>query len=423
MLNSNDLSILRSLGEKIARIAEHPVMDERRSSWKAEKALRGVRPMILAESGGVIDEVVPLSSLQCEGEWARGIERWLRDRIFHAESVGDDYVVEPRVYYGGVVTSSDFGVQTVYHKPETDGVLGSHVWDAPLKKLPEDIEKLHFREHVFDAEATLESKTTLESVFAGILAVENKSSYWWTLGLTNPAVGLYGLQELLMAFYDCPDGLHALMAFLRDDHLQTVDWLESNGLLTVNNEDDYIGSGSIGYTDLLPQSDYQPGSPARTRDMWVLSESQETVGVSPELFEEFIFPYQLPVAEKFGLSYYGCCEPIDSRWEVVKRLPNLRCVSISPWSDQTKMAANLGKDHVFCRKPNPALISTAWNEDTIRRDIRETLEITRGLNVEFAMKDVHTLCGEPWRLGRWVEIVREEMALAGCGETQGRIMV
>ena len=92
-----------------------------------------------------------------------------------------------------------------------------------------------------------------------------------------------------------------------------------------------IGSGSAGYTDELPQSDWREGDSVRATDQWVLSESQETVGVGPRLFEEFIFPYQLDLAKRFGLLYYGCCEPVHSRWDVLKKFPNLRKVSVSPW--------------------------------------------------------------------------------------------
>jgi hypothetical protein len=69
---------------------------------------------------------------------------------------------------------------------------------------------------------------------------------------------------------------------------------------------------------------------------------------------------------------------------------------------------------VFCRKPNPTLISTAkFDEELIRDDLRRTLEVAGGCNLEIVMKDVHTVCDEPWRLGRWVEIAREVCDSAG----------
>jgi hypothetical protein len=144
--------------------------------------------------------------------------------------------------------------------------------------------------------------------------------------------------------------------------------------------------------------------------MWGLSESQETVGVSPGMFEEFIFPYQAPVISRFGLSYYGCCEPLHTRIKTVKRLSNLRRVSISPWCDQERMVDELGSNYIHCRKPKPTLISTEiFDEDVIREDIRTTLRITQGCPVELVMKDVHTLCNQPWRLGHWVSLAREEI--------------
>ena len=96
--------------------------------------------------------------------------------------------------------------------------------------------------------------------------------------------------------------------------------------------------------------------------------------------------------------------------KIIKRLPNLRRLSVSPWCSQERMADELGKDYIFCRKPAPAMISTAvWDEDMIRDDLRTTLRIATaaGCPLEFAMKDVHTFAGQPWRLGRWVQIARE----------------
>jgi hypothetical protein len=144
--------------------------------------------------------------------------------------------------------------------------------------------------------------------------------------------------------------------------------------------------------------------------MWCLTESQETVGVSPEQFEEFVFRYQLPIQERFGLNCYGCCEPLQSRWHVVKRIPRLRRVSVSPWADQRKMAEALQDDYVYSRKPAPSLLAVPHiDEDAVRADIRETLDITKGCVVELVMKDNHTLGHNPDNIVRWVRIAREEI--------------
>lgn len=407
-VDDHDIAILRDLYRRQREIAQDPVMGRRARLWRRHNALDRTRPMILAEVWGVHDEVMPMASLHCHEDWARRLERGLRCLIFRYERVGDDLVVQPWIQYGWHVTIGDFGVTTELVRGANEGKLGSYTWDPPIKDLDRDLDRLHVRELRVDRERTAAWGHFLETHFGDILPVRRRASYWWTTGLTWSAINLIGLEPLMLAMYDNPEGLHRLMAFLRDDVLHMLDWFEREGLLSLNDEGDYVGSGTLGWTDELPQPDMPPEGPVRVQDLWGLSESQETVGVSPEMFETFIFPYQLPVIRRFGLSYYGCCEPVHLRWPIIRRIPNLRCVSVSPWCDQAVMAEALGQDYIFCRKPNPALISTGvFDEDAIREDLRTTLRVAGDCSLQLVMKDVHTLNNEPQRLGRWVTLARE----------------
>jgi hypothetical protein len=223
----------------------------------------------------------------------------------------------------------------------------------------------------------------------------------WTL------IRLRGLEQIMLDMLDDPDGLHRIMAFLRDGHLARLDFLESNGLLSLNNDGTYVGSGGFGWSRELPAPDF--AGRVRTIDMWGFGESQETVGVSPAMFAEFVLPYQLPLLERFGLNCYGCCEPLDSRWEHVARIPRLRRVSVSAWADVRRMAERLGNRYIFSWKPRPAdLASPHFDEDAVRGYVREMLQATRDCRVEVIMKDNHTIGRDPRRVVRWVEIVREE---------------
>ena len=60
---------------------------------------------------------------------------------------------------------------------------------------------------------------------------------------------------------DQPEGLHRLMAFLRDGHLAKLDFLEGNGLFSLNNDDTYVGSGGFGWSHELPQPDFDGRTP------------------------------------------------------------------------------------------------------------------------------------------------------------------
>jgi hypothetical protein len=410
-LSSRDLEVLRALGRRKAECAGDPANAERRRAWYAHDAGEaGSRPLVLAEIGGVLGEVMPDSVLQCTDPWARGVEYGLRQDLYGFEVLKHDRVIEPWMQLNWKIQSSGYGVQTVQHRADNEGRLGARRWDPPIQDLDRDLDKLQPRRFTVDRAATLAEKARLEAVFDGILPTRIRGSFWWTMGMTIVAIDLIGLESLMLAMFDNPSGLHRLMAFLRDDHLGYAEWLEREGLLSLNNEADPIGSGSFGHTRDLPAVGYD-GTHVRTRDLWVLLESQETVGVGPDQFEEFIFPYQRAIAERFGKCYYGCCEPVHGRWHVLERLPNLARVSISPWADQPAMAERLGRRYVFSRKPAPSAISTGTFDDAaIRADLRGTLSAARNCRVELIMKDVHTVNREPRRLARWVELAREAIA-------------
>ena len=130
----------------------------------------------------------------------------------------------------------------------------------------------------------------------------------WTL------IRLRGLEQFMLDMIEHPDELHRLMAFLRDGHLAKLEWLEQNELLSLNNDGTYVGSGGFGWSHRATAAGLC--GHVRARDMWGFAESQETVGVSPTMFAEFVLPYQLPILERFGLNCYGCCEPLDARWRL-----------------------------------------------------------------------------------------------------------
>jgi hypothetical protein len=413
-IDHDDLKILRALARRRVELSRHPVNQERREAWyKLDCGAPDARPMVLIEHGGIADKVkvLPDSMLQCKGQEARGFEWAFRHELYQFEVLKDDHVIEPYWNIGWAVGTSNYGVETVQHYVKDYEGMGARTWDAPIKNLDGDLGKLRPRTFSVDREATFKSKAYHEAIFEDALPIRIRGGYWWTLGMTWSAIDLIGLENLMLYMFDNPEGLHRLMAFLRDDHIAYARWLEKEQLLCLNNENDYIGSGSMGYSRELPQPDWKPGMPVRLKDLWVLSESQETVGVGPDQFEEFIFPYQLAVAELFGKCYYGCCEPVNNRWHVLKRFPNLARVSVSPWADEAFMARECGRKVVYSRKPNPTLISTTrFDEDAIRADLRKTLSAAGGCRLEIVMKDVHTINNEPERLPRWVALAREVIA-------------
>jgi hypothetical protein len=395
--------LLRTLAGEVAELAARPIEAEKRDLWLRHNALQPTRPVIFCDPENGWHEIIRPEHLECEGELARDWEFRLRREIFWGAQMCDDRVIIPFFEVPHLAVESDWGM----HETRIGGQHGgAYTWDPPLKEYA-GLSKLHFPEIVVDHAATELRAALAQEILGDLLTVRVKTLWWWTLGMTWTLVNLRGLLQIMYDMVDAPDELHRLMAFLRDGHLAKLDWLEEQGLLSLNNDGTYVGSGGFGWTDELPQKDF--AGRVRPCDMWGFGESQETVGVSPEMYAEFVLPYQLPILARFGLNCYGCCEPLDKRWEYVKQIPRLRRVSVSPWSSRAFMAERLGANYILSMKPNPAdLARDSFDEEKVRAVLREDMHTTRGCRVEVIMKDNHTVRDDPRRVVRWVQIAREE---------------
>ncbi|MFH0964875.1 MAG: hypothetical protein V2A58_12820 [Planctomycetota bacterium] len=400
-----DRGILRRLAGKVAEFAALPVQAEKRDLWHRHNALAPSRPLIFCDPEGGWQEIIPKSVLECQGERARNWEFRLRQEIFWGESMGDDRVIEPYWDVGWEGERSDWGIKEV--RDESSVEKGAY---RIVPSLPSygDMDKLHAPRITVDHEATERKLDEAGEVFGGLLEVRHRGGWWWSLGMTWDVIKLRGLEQFMLDMYDEPENLHRLMSILRDGTLEMLDFLERENLLSLNNDGTYVGSGGFGYTNELPQKDFD-GERVRPMDMWGFCESQETVGVSPALFEEFVFWYQLPLMERFGINCYGCCEPLDKRWDVVKRFPRLRRVSCSAWVNTPDMAEKLGDKYIYSMKPNPSDLAAAkMDEERVRAGLREAFRQTRDCRVECIMKDCHTIGNNPQNVMRWSRIAREE---------------
>lgn len=404
VMSQADRQVLRRLAERVAAIAGSTRMDEVRRLWKQVNTLQKTRPAVFCDPENGWNEIVTEAQMECQGKLARRWEMDLRKEIFWGDEMGDDKPVEPCFDVPYTVSPDDWGVKPEYQRTSA---TGSCVWDAPIKDYATDLKKLHAPQFEIDWETTNGCVEIAKAALGDILPVRLKGIWWWSLGLTWPAATLRGLNKILYDFVEQPDELKELLATISRGHMQKLDTLEREGLLSLNNDGTYVGSGGYGFTDELPAEGFD--GRVRCADMWGFTESQETVNVSPAMYEEFIFPHEKPIMDRFGLTCYGCCEPLHGRWQVVRRHHGLRRVSCSPWVDVQKMADYLQDKYVFSLKPNPAVIATPQIDETaIRNSLRKLLDQTRGCVVEVIMKDNHTLGGRPENAVRWCQIAREE---------------
>ncbi|MDZ7617047.1 MAG: hypothetical protein U1E05_08585, partial [Patescibacteria group bacterium] len=403
-IGSDDRAVLRRLAEKVAAAASSPGMQQTRDLWRRHNQLELTRPLVFCDPEQGWGEILLPSQCECRTPLARRWELALRRECFWAYSMGDDKPVGPYFDIPMILVKEDWGMETGFRRVAQ---RGSYAWESPLKNYQTDLKRLHAPQMEVDLNTSRAMLQLARDLFGDLLCVRLVGVWWWSLGLTMRAAHLRGLEQLHYDFIDHPDEVKELMGLLASGTMQKLDFLEANGLLTLNNEGTYVGSGGFGFTDELPQADFS--GRVRCRDLWGFADSQETAHISPAMYAEFVFPYEKPILDRFGLNCYGCCEPIHGRWPHVARHGNLRRVSCSPWADLREMAAALEDKYILSMKPNPAALAMPKiDAEAVRRSLRESLEMTRGCIVEIVMKDNHTLGGNPNNATDWCRIAKEE---------------
>jgi len=266
----------------------------------------------------------------------------------------------------------------------------------------EDVEKIQTPVITHDVKETKNRLEIAEWLFGGVMEtrLDGMDPY---LSIWDPVCTWMGPEGVLLALYDQPEMMHALAGKLSHGYQSMLDQLEALGVLCRRQS---LIHCTGAFTDELPPPDVDPMRP-RTKDIWMMGLAQMFAAVSPAMFEEFELAYSMPIFERFGLVYYGCCDPLHDRIKEVRKIPRLRKVSMSPWADQKRGAEEIGKDFVFSRKPNPAFVAmSAFDDKLVEDEFQNTLALCakNQCPVEFILKDISTVCYEPERLDRWADI-------------------
>lgn len=207
---------------------------------------------------------------------------------------------------------------------------------------------------------------------------------------------------------DEPELMHALVEKLTDIFMDTMRQYEELNLLDA--DAGYCHCAAASSRDLMKEPvDYNH---VKMKNVWGRGLAQILATVSPAMHEEFEIEYAKKSLAPFGLVYYGCCEPLDTKIDVIKKITNLRKISITPWADIHRAAEAVGRDYVISAKPNPAnLPYAASNPELIRGEIRNILNACEknGTPCEIILKDISTSGNNLENLVVWNRIVKEEI--------------
>jgi hypothetical protein len=409
-LPAGDKDVLRRLAGQWAEAAALPVQQEKARLWQKLNDLQSERPMVWINEicwheMNVNDEL----TLQSEHPWARDQERDLRRTLYQWRHLPGDMVLSGFLACPLAIHSTDFGIiedVDVVKTDEASDIVSRH-FKIQIRDFP-DLEKIKMPIVTHNAAATECRYQAMCEVYADILPVRKmgQTHIWFTPW--DYLIRWWGVQEAMIDLVDRPELVHAGVERMVDAWMVELDQFEAMNLLALDCDNTRIGSGGYGYTQDLPGKVCDPAC-IKPRNMWGCSNAQIFSEVSPRMHWEFALKHDLRWLSRWGLAYYGCCEPLDQKIDLLRRIPNLRKISVTPWCNTRRITETVGGDYVMSRKPSPAIFAEdRWHPERVRQDLRDFLDAARGrCHVELIMKDISTVRYQPRRLWEWAEIAME----------------
>ena len=409
-ISCKERRILRGIASEIAEIAALGIQQEKIKLWTKLNNLEEVRPLVwINPMQGQIPwgEIGIERTLLCEQLFCRCLELELRKQLYQWHNFRCDMVIEATYFCPLVVEVESFGLEEQSRTIATDSDIASHGY-VRLINSEKDVEKIKTPRVFYDPVKTERRYNAVSDIFDGILRVVKRGQPGIWFAPWDILTTWYGAQEILMDLAFRPELLTMAIERLVNAWLGVLNQYQDQSLLALNNQNWCPGTGSGGpaYTNQLPQRDVDP-SHIRTCDLWGSAAAQIFSGVSPEMHREFALKYEISWLKQFGLSYYGCCEPLHHKVDILREIPNLRKISMSPWADVEIGAQNISNQYVFSWKPNPSLFaSSQWDENEAAAYLRKNINRIKKYHcpLEIILSDVSTIRCEPRRLASWANI-------------------
>lgn len=403
-----DRDLLRKLAGEIAEIAARPVQAENAKLYRAINALKPIRPVVLTDElpwnqlggEGELD-------ILCEDEYLRAVELDMRRTLYKWNHCRCDMIVEPFFRLSRVIKIPRlFGMDVIEEtsaKGDKTNHIISHHYEDQIPDM-ESISKLKEPTIHVDDVLTEERRAILDAIFGDILPIRVTGlTYAGSFHPWDDISRLRGVQPLLYDLYDESEMMHALMRRYTDLSLKLLKMEEEMGLLDVPTPTVHC---TAGYADDIPA----PEGRVTRANIWGRGTAQIFASVSPAMHQAFEIEYAKEFFAGFPLVYYGCCEPLHDKIDIVEKIPNVRKISITPWADVRKAAERIGSRYVLARKPNPASVAVpVLDEAVVRREVKETLDVCRanGTPCEFVLKDISSVSYNPKNLENWARVAME----------------
>lgn len=368
--------------------------------WRAVNSLRAAPPPIYVRAFAWA--TLPESKLHCVHPVCRELEGYFRRQLFRMD-FHDDYIFQPWYQSTPVYAETGWGLEPERVFAGVLDELESYKENYPLTTYAE-MKKLILPRWRLDAAATDEKEAQLHALVGDLLPVEMYRGAWswgWGGDISTAAGHLRGIENIMTDLYEEPAALAGLFDFLSRGVVAMTRAAEAAGELTLLCH----FNQAMTYADDLPDPAFGVKN-VKTTQLWNFTAAQEFALIGPEHHEEFLLRYQLPIMEMYGLVAYGCCEDLTRKIAMLRQIPNLRRIAVSPFAKVAACAEAIGRDYTISYRPNPALLASGYRRDAVKAQLAKDFDLLKDSFFDITLKDVETVEGDPRRVADFVADAR-----------------
>lgn len=399
-MTQKDKIIVRELAKQYMELATDARQQDMNRRMLDTNDLKLVRPPVL------IDEI-PWYQMNIDGELtclcedpgAQNVETALRRAIYRRRHFCADTILEPFWRVTMAYDSTGVGLHWKDEIRRTDATnnIVSHQYEDLLEN-EEALELIKIPTFTARPDKDEKAIAFYTDLLGEAMPVKLCGRGYLYDAAWDKIVRYRGLEAVIYDFYDRPEYLHAIRQRFLDIVQAEMDFVEQN--LHVDPTAPNLHC-TPAYISGLAEDGWKA--------TWYRTMAQGFSDVSPSMHDEFDIQYSLQIASRYAYTYYGCCEPLDRKLDVIFKIPNLRKVGVAPWAREEIMAERLGGNYVYARKPNPANVAIATDTDVIRRETEKTVKLCQkyGCPVEFVLKDISTVSHRPENLIVWAKNVSD----------------
>lgn len=349
-----------------------------RDMWRGvarSNDVTGGVPLMIAPDNAMWSSILGVDLREYYSEARAHLETQLRMNEYHFDRWHDEtyFSGEVSIWFGVITELSYFGADLQFFPNREAWIKGPVInseEDLARMTLPDFYKSgLMPRIHRFYEE--------ISELLAGRLPVMFPT---WNRGPFCIAAHLRGMENILVDMLINPDFVHRLMRFIVDTEKA---WVTERAKFL----NQPIAKGKI-YDDEI-----------------------DSPTLRPKLYDEFILPYEIELAEFYGgLNYWHSCGNTTPFYGSISMLPGLDMFHVGPWSDVKKADETFGPDVALDVCLNPQADVLEAGEEQMRQKVASVISAARGVPLSIRADGfmvVHSVEEDVAKIDAWLRIAQE----------------